>query len=152
MIENAVPLADVAKVMRKPLAEVRAEAEALGMFVGGQDWACRPAVTQDEAHGLVTGSSRRETDQRAEWMEHLRQTEEWEARRDQVRRDTAQATRLDVLRRGVGEPAAQTAAHEAAAAAVERFERQNPAPTYGGNATAKSWVAGVVDKMRGAVA
>lgn len=136
--------------MKTTVAAVRGECAQLQMFIG-VDWAGRPAVAEEDAAGLVSGSTRREVDQRAEWMAHLRLTEEWEAERERVRREAAQTARFDVLRRGVGEPAAQSVGHDAAAAAVEQFEKKNPAPTYGGNATARNWVCGVVDKMRSAV-
>ena len=61
LIENAVTLADVAKALKNPVAQVESDCRELSLFVGS-DWAGKPAVSTVDAHAYVSGAARRDHD------------------------------------------------------------------------------------------
>lgn len=146
-IESAVPLTELARVMKVPVTEVEAECRALSVFVGA-DWARRPAIEQRDAAKIVDGSERRQQEHDRAWRDHLAATEQWE--RD---RNSAQQAAHDTAWRAAGGPRggqlASQAGREAAAAAVQTYERQNPLPTFGGAATGQSWLKRAADVLTG---
>jgi len=147
LIENAVPLAEVARVMKRPLAQLKSDTAELQMFVG-EDWAGREALSQADAAGLVSGAARRERDERAAWLDHVRRTEQWETDREQTRRDAAQAAYRVAVAHGAGDPAAAVAARDAGVQAAEEFEQSHPAPELNGAPTARNLFDGAMQKIR----
>lgn len=147
-VENGVPLTELARVMKATVTEVEAECRALGVFVGS-DWAQRPAVLERDAARLVDGSERRQQAHDRAWRDHLAATEAWE--RDG---NTAQQAAHDAAWRAGGGPrggqAATQAGREAAAAAVDKFERQRPLPKFQGLSTGQSWVRRAAATLTGA--
>src|SRR4051812_33607956 len=118
LIENAVTLADLAKVIKKSRTDIEAECRQLDLFIG-EDWARRPAVSTIDASALTTGTARREHDHAIAWRAHHAATEAWEAERMAVHRAAYQAARTRVRSTGEGDPAANAAGREASREAVE---------------------------------
>lgn len=148
MIENGVTLTEVARVMKTTVAVIGAECAALQLFIG-EDWAQRPAISEQDAHGLVSGRLRRDLDERNRWAAHLALSEAWEADREKARRAAAEAAYLSSAQAGQGDPAAGSDARAAGLAAVEEFERANPVPTFNEEATSKNWFGRVKDAIAG---
>jgi len=146
LIENAVALADIAKTMKTTVSRVEAEAHELSMFIG-QDWAGRPAINVIEAATLVSGTARRDRDHDVAWRQHLADNESWESARERHRADAFAEAHDGALRRGRGAPAAASAGHEAARAAVRDFEGRTPPPEFNGKATATRWLTKTADKV-----
>jgi hypothetical protein len=139
LIEGAVSVADVAAVTGATVDQVEAEARSLNVFIG-VDWAGRPAVTELEASGLVTGRLRLDTDHQAGWAAYQAELEQWSKEREQARSDAfAQAWRV-ARGRGQGDSMSTDAGHAAGRAAVVQFEREHPEPAYQDGAPAKSWL------------
>ncbi len=135
LIENAVTLADIAKVIKSPGAQVEADALELSLYVG-HDWAGRPAISVTDAAGLVSGAARRDRDHTARWQAHTAASEGWELQREQVRSTAFEDAYEASLRQGRGAPAAAAAGHEAAREVVRDFERKTPPPEFNGAETA----------------
>lgn len=130
-IEGAVPLAELARATKRPVAEIEAEAVALALFVG-IDWAGRPALGERDARQVVTGDARRAREHDDAWQEFLTRCATWTDARDQAVRDAHEAIGADP-RQG---PEKHSAARDAGIEAGRRFELSNPPPT---------WVEGVED-------
>lgn len=136
LIENAVTIAELAKVLRK--SEAEALEHARGLASVGHDWANRPAVSAAEAHGLVTGQLALAAEGRqahidaqldAERYIADRQTawdEAW--RTEYAKHEGKEAGGFQLLGRLRGGPEASARAREAAVKAVEKFEKRNPPP------------------------
>ncbi len=60
-IENAITIEDISRALKAPQSKVESEAGELDVFIGS-DWAGRPAVSEVDAQGLVSGSLRRTQD------------------------------------------------------------------------------------------
>lgn len=146
MIENAVPIADVARVMKLPVADVRDSCRDLQLFVG-QDWAGRPAVSVQDAAGLVSGDLVRDKAYREAWDAHQRATSDWEAARETARQNGYRNAWLAAKSRGAGDPEAGSEGRLAGAEAAEGFELANPAPTFNGTSTAQSWLRRTADRL-----
>ncbi len=129
LIEAAVCLQDIAKTMKNPVAQVEADCHELSLFLGC-NWAGRPALSVVDAHGLVSGATRRAQDADRAWRAHLASTEEWETERERRRAGAFQEAYDAALRQGRGAPAAAAAGHEAARVAVHDFERRTPPPEF----------------------
>ncbi len=130
LIENAVPLADIAKTMKITVPKVQANAADLDMYVG-VDWAGRPAVSVIDAAAYVSGSARRDRDHDAAWRAHLAATEAWEAAREAARRTAFEGAYQASERHGRGSAIAAAAGHDVAREAVRDFERSTPVPVFG---------------------
>ncbi len=135
LIEHAVSLTDIAKIMKTTVARVEAEAHSLDVYVG-VDWAGRPAVSVVEAASLVSGAARRDRDHDLAWRAHLAASEAWEAAREAARRTAFQGAYDASERQGRGSPVAAVAGHEAAREAVRDFERKTAPPAFDGAETA----------------
>jgi len=129
-IEGAIPLAEVAKLTGRKVVEVEAEAVELGLFVG-QDWAGRPAIADEDAHQLVSGSARRTREDEVAWATHLDACASWTTARDNAVREAQRDTELAAQRAGRGGPAAASAGLEAARAVGREFETSTPPPQWG---------------------
>lgn len=147
LIENAVTLADVAKVTRRPIVEIEADCRQLDLFVGA-DWAGRAAVEVRDAEAIVTGAARRDHDHTVAWRAFQDATEAWEAERMAVYNAANQAAHEEATRAGIGAPAGFAAAKDATQDAVEAWESKHPAPTFGGNATGRTWFAKIKEVVR----
>ncbi len=64
LIEAAVCLQDIARVLKSTPTKVEADCHELSLFIGC-DWAGRPAISVRDAHGLVSGDARRDHDHAA---------------------------------------------------------------------------------------
>jgi hypothetical protein len=124
-----VPVAELAKVLKVTVAEVEAEATALGLFVGS-DWAGLPALSAVDAHALTSGAARRDRDHAAAQLEFSNALEDWRRRREEVRQKASREAFDDGLRRGVGNSKSSDAAHAAGREAVAKFDRANPEPAW----------------------
>src|SRR4051794_21977538 len=111
-IENAIPVVDVARAAKLTVAETEAEAARLQIFIG-ENWAGKRAMSEVDAHGLVSGATRREQDQRTEWNAHLALSEQWEKDRAAAGSTAARQARRVAHSKGLGDPVAASAAHEA---------------------------------------
>ncbi len=148
LIENAVTIAEVAKVTKSPAAAVEAEARKLNLFVG-TDWAGRPAVDVRDAHALVSGAARHDAENSTANRDHLLAVEAWEGDRMRVHRAAYQAALEEANRAGIGGGQAFDRAKAAAKEAVERYETDTPPPTtLGGLPGARNWFAKVKEAVR----
>jgi len=146
LIEAAVTLADVAKVTKSPVAQVEADCRELSLFIGA-DWAGRSALSVTDAAALVSGSARRGADHAAAHARWRADTEAWEAAREAERR-RAFTDHFDAARRrGTGDPAAASAAAQAASAAIVDYEKSTPAPVFGDAETSRVSMKGRVRKV-----
>src|SRR5215213_8369891 len=127
--EPTVTVAEVAKLVGRPVDEVKAEATALNMFIG-HDWAHREAISCREAYVLVDGSARRNQDHEAAFRAHMAALDQWQQDREAVRRQVWQEAHDSEVRRGVSSPVAADRGHAAARAAVADFERERPEPVF----------------------
>lgn len=82
-IENAVPVEEIAQALRSKPATVEADARTFGLWVG-VDWAGRPAVSDADAHGLVSGRARANHEQAVRQADLQRRAAEWVAERSAV--------------------------------------------------------------------
>jgi hypothetical protein len=137
-IESAVPLAEVAKVIRKSETKTADECRELGLLIG-EDWAGRHAVAVVDAHALASGQARASRTRDAAWRAHQNATEKWEQDRQHAYETAAAAAHISATRRGRGGPAVHTEATEAGVDAVRKFEKKNRMPTFQGTATTWSW-------------
>jgi hypothetical protein len=135
LIENSVPLAELAKVMRTTTDKLEAEAVALSMYVG-EDWAGRPAVSARDAYGLRSGAARRAADDASRWEQHRRDVDAWELAREEVVTAAGQAAYDKAVRQGDGSPKAYEASQEASVAAGRAYESNNPPPSVDGQSMA----------------
>src|SRR5215218_6394497 len=87
--EPTVTVAEVAKLVGRPVDEVKAEATALAMFIG-LDWGHREAISCREAYVLVDGSARRNQDHDVAFRAHMAALDEWQQDRETVRRQAWQ--------------------------------------------------------------
>ncbi len=147
LIENSVPVADVAKALKTTVAKVEAEARDLSLFVGA-DWAGRPAISVRDAAALVSGAARRDRDHDVAWRSHLASSEAWEANRERRRASAFQEAYDAALRQGRGAPAAAAAGHEAARVAVGDFERRTPPVEFNGEPTSTRWLTQATQKIK----
>jgi hypothetical protein len=129
LVESAVPLAEVAKRAGLSVAEVRAEAESLGLFVG-LDWKHEEAVTAAEAFALVDGSARRNLEHENAFRAYQRALEQWQADRESARRAAFQEGWKAGVRGGLNNSPAMDMGHQASRDAVAAFERANPEPQF----------------------
>lgn len=136
LIENAVPLADVAKVLKSTPGKVETEARALQLTVG-EDWAGRAAVSQTDARELTSGAARRRQNHDERWAEHLLAAREWEAARERAVQAAAQPAYASAKREQLGDPEANSRAQQAGIAAGRAFEASNPPPTLDGHTVAQ---------------
>ncbi len=150
LIENAVTLQDIAKIMKITVTKVEADAGELSLFVG-PDWAGRPALSVIDAAALVSGDARRDRDHDVAWRSHLASSEGWETAREAARSGAFQAARDAALRAGRGAPSAASAGHAAAREAVGDFERRTPPPEFNGKPTSTRWLAQAASKIKEAV-
>ena len=127
--EPTVTVAEVARLVGRPVGEVKAECAALSVFVG-LDWAHREAISCREAYVLVDGSARRTQDHEAAFRTHMAALGRWQEDRETVRREAWQEAHDSEVRRGVSSPVAADAGHSAAREAVADFERRNPEPVF----------------------
>src|SRR5215213_11853004 len=127
--EPTVTVVEVAKLVGRPVDEVKAEATALAMFIG-LDWGHREAVSCREAYVLVDGSARRTQDHEAAFRAHMAALGRWQEDRETVRREAWQEAHDSEVRRGVSSPVAADAGHSAAREAVADFERRTPEPVF----------------------
>lgn len=138
-IEEAVSLTDIAKRTNSTVDEVKAEAAALGMFIG-VNWAHEPALSSVDAHDLVSGSARRDHDHQAAHLEWVNARQEWQTDRENVRREAYQEAFNDGRRVGVSSSLASDRGHAAAAAAVAEFEKAHPEPVFNEKPAPRSWL------------
>lgn len=150
MIENGLLLTEVAKVAKTTTTALRAECAALMLHVG-VDWAGRPAITQQDAEGLVSGALRRQHDQDLAWRQHQTDSELWEADRARVRQQAWQDAYRVAKAGGAGDPEAGSVGRQAGIEAVETFERTTPAPQWNGQPTATGWRVRLMDTLREAI-
>ena len=130
LIENAVALADIARVMKTTTTRVEADARDLNLFVG-PNWSGKPALSVTDAAALVSGDARRANDHsraHARWRASI---EDWESAREQARERAFGAAFDAARRRGTGDPIAAHTAAQAASVAIIEFERATPQPTFG---------------------
>lgn len=136
-IEQGIALAAVAEATKMPAVKVEAEAQQLGLFVG-QDWAGRPALSEWDAHMLVSGVARRQQESDRLWLQHREDTARWEAER----RAAYLQAHAEAFREAGGAMAgrrADVAAEAAGDQAVARWEKRSPAPRWQGEQTASWW-------------
>ena len=136
----AVSLTDIAKRTNATVAEVKAEAAALGMFIG-VNWAHEPALSSGDAHALVSGAARRDHDHQAAHREWTVALQRWQTDRETVRREAYQQAFNDGRRTGVNSSRASDRGHAAAAVAVADFEAANPEPRFEQEPAARSWLS-----------
>src|SRR5829696_6359942 len=127
--EPTVTVAEVAKLVGRPVDEVKAEATALAVFIG-HDWGHREAISCREAYVLVDGSARRNQDHENLFRGYMASLDQWQQDRENVRRQAWQEAHDSEVRLGVGAPQAAQQGHEAARTAVADFERRNPEPVF----------------------
>jgi hypothetical protein len=144
-IENGVSLASIAAVNgQRNTAQVEKECQALGIPLG-VDWSGAPAVTQEDARSLVSGSARAALNAQREAAELRADCKAWEAQRDAAVKAAADAASEAAQQKANADagkgyaffamPAGLTAsrdasraASEAAHAAGREFELTNVAP------------------------
>jgi hypothetical protein len=97
--EASVSLTDVAKRAGLTVDEVKAEAAALNMFVG-EDWKHQEALSAKDAFVLLDGSARRNLDRENAWHAHTAALEQWQAERENVRRQAFDAAWKAPVRAG----------------------------------------------------
>ncbi|MBT2423383.1 hypothetical protein J7F01_38610 [Streptomyces sp. ISL-22] len=143
MSQQMVPLSEVAQVTRRKVDEVKAECEALRLYVD-TDWAGRPALTADDARALVSGDARRVFEHEEEWRLYLQACKEWEEARTAAVRTAADEAQEKAMRRAARRgripgsqgplSPAETASirADAGAQAGAQFERRNPRPDFHG--------------------
>jgi len=146
LIEASASVADVAKVLKSTPTKVEADARDLNLYVG-HDWSGKPAISVTDAHGLVSGATRRDRDHEARWRAHLAASEAWETERERRRAGAFQDAYDASERQGRGSPAAAAAGHEAAREAVRDFERKTPPPEFNGKSTSTRWLTQATQKI-----
>ena len=124
---NLVTLDELAKVTRRKVDDLRAEAFDFGFLVG-IDWAGRPAIDEQEARQLVTGEHKAAREHDAAWAAHLADCAAWTAARGVAERPAYE----EVAARGRRGPDADSAAREAATEAGRRYEQTTPVPLWQG--------------------
>jgi len=130
LIENAVTVAALAKTLKTTAAAVESDARELGLYVG-HAWDGRPAISVTDAAAYVSGAARRDHDHAAAHGRWRADSEAWELQREAVRQQTYNEHFDAARRRGIGDPASAAEAAQVTSAAVESFEKSNPAPTFG---------------------
>jgi len=130
-IPHAIPLTELAKVIGRKVAEVEAECAEFGHFVG-VDWRGQPAVSEDDAHRIVTGSARRVREDEVAWATHLAECEQWTIRRDQLVRESQADAEIAAQRAGRGGGDAAQAGVEAGRSAGADYEAATPLPLWRG--------------------
>ncbi len=146
-IENSVTLQDIAKATKSTVAQVSADAGDLNLYVGS-NWAGEPSLSLTDAHGLVSGATRRAQDHDVAWRAHLATSEGWETAREAARSGAFQDAYDVALRRGRGSPAAAAAGHEAAREVVRDFERRTPPPEFNGKSTSTRWLTQATQRIK----
>ncbi len=128
-IEGGVAVADLAKATKRSVADVEAECQRLDVWIGVA-WDGRPAVSEREAAGLVSGELRREREHDVAWNRYSIDAEAWTRRRDEAVQIAAGiASRAATLAfEGPGD--AQRKGVEAGREAGRKFEEENPAPVW----------------------
>jgi hypothetical protein len=139
LIEHAITVAEVARVTELTVDQVEEEARGLAIFIG-EDWAGRPAMLELDAHGLVSGSLRRDADQQRAWHDHLERVETWEKDREKVREAAAIEAFRAAYGRGIAQPQAEEVGRGAGRAARDKWEKHNPAPVMPSAQPARSWL------------
>ena len=155
----AVALADLAKVTKRSVADLERECAELVVYVG-VDWANRPAITAHEAHRIVTGKARRESDHDTAWRKYALDAEEWNKRRDEAVRVAAGIASRTATLAFEGPGDAQRKGAEAGREAGRKFEAENPPPLWDGSEqpltqrryTDPSLIRRVLDRVSGGVA
>ena len=130
-IENAVPIEVIAKATKRSTNEVEDDLRQLGLYIG-EDWRGQPAVSEVDAHGLVSGQVRRTQADEAEWAAHLAECEQWTSRRDELVRSAQRGAELAEQRAGRGGGDAASAGVEAGRSAGADYEAANPPPLWRG--------------------
>ena len=127
--EASVSLTDVAKRAGLTVDEVKAEAAALNMFVG-EDWKHQEALSARDAFVLLDGSARRNLDHQTAWHAHMIALEQWQAAREQVRREAFDVAWKDAVRAGYNNGPATDKGHQAGREAMAEFDKANPEPVF----------------------
>jgi hypothetical protein len=98
--EPTATLTEIAKRAKLTPAEVRAEAEQLGMFVG-VNWAGEDSLSTKDAHRLVDGSARRDQEHQNAFQAHIAALQQWQTGHEDVRREAWQIANNEAMRAGV---------------------------------------------------
>jgi hypothetical protein len=144
MCDCLVPLDEVAEKTKKTIIKVREECQELGLFIA-DDWAGRPAVSENDARALVDGSARRKHEHEQAEREHKVECEQWVVDRsaavkrgadDAQERETRRALRRARIP-GFGGPLSEAeivaTRHEGGKRAGEQYERTTPRPEFNGS-------------------
>jgi hypothetical protein len=146
MTDRLVRLDEVAEVYGRRLEEIRAEFTGLDLSVY-EDWAGRPALTEDDARALVSGNARSTQEHRKAWEAHQAACREWESDRAaavkrgadeaeaKARRRVALGERIpgDFVPNELSPGAVDGIRYEAARHAGAQFERRHPRPEFKGS-------------------
>lgn len=130
-IEGSVTVKEIATLNKRTTVEVEDECRELGLFIG-TDWAGRPAVSESDAHQIVSGEARRTREDARAWSSHLRSCEAWVAGRDEAVRGAASAHTAASAAQGRFDPDADSRARAAGVAAGREFEESTPPPLWNG--------------------
>ena len=137
LIENAVPLAELAKACRTTVPRLEAEAAELSVYVG-ESWSGELAVSTADAHALRTGAARRQQREDARWAAHRAEAEAWTAERERVVEQAGQDAYRAATHRGEPNPKAAEVAQAVAVQFGRKYEAEHPVPLLEGQPGAAS--------------